>query len=581
MIQKQFLTIEMTHNGRTGDLDEQLSTLALLFDDGLGTPLSSVEVNALITQLDIYLDDGSGVFEISSDTLVTTIDTLSLTDGMQIVPFTNGDANVQVAYGSPKTFHVVATASAGASSQSPNQFRITHITDGATTSTGKYWDYDIPLTLAYEPDVASATVPVLASSMPVITLEGNNPDEVQCGSGSYVEPGFSAYDLEDGDLTASVTADSPSNVDTTIPGTYVLNYSVTDSTSNTTTDQRTVNVVDTAIPVLSLLGNNPEIVECGAVYSDAGATATDACDGDLTASIMMDDSTVDTSVVGSYTVTFDVSDAASNAATQVVRMVNVADSTAPVISLTGSTPVMVECGTSYTDAGATAIDACDGNLTGSIITVNPVDINATGAYSVTYDVTDAALNAATQVVRTVNVQDTTVPVITLLGNNPETVVMDSGTYSDAGATATDTCAGDISASISVTGAVDTDTSGTYLLDYDVVDGSGNAAATVTRAVVIKDMNPVILSGPYVTDITDTTAVVVWQTDKMTTSEVLYGLIDPPGTPESVAGYRTEHAVPLNGLTPDTVYYVQVTTTDEGGARSDGKRPNQLPYLAYA
>ena len=48
------------------------------------------------------------------------------------------------------------------------------------------------------------------------------------------------------------------------------------------------------------------------------------------------------------------------------------------------------------------------------MTVNAVDVNTVGTYTVTYNVSDAAGNAATQVTRTVNITpDVTIPVITL------------------------------------------------------------------------------------------------------------------------------------------------------------------------
>ena len=79
------------------------------------------------------------------------------------------------------------------------------------------------------------------------------------------------------------------------------------------------------------------------------------------------------------------------------------DVTIPVISLEGSASVSLEAGAAYTDAGATATDNIDGAITGSIVTVNPVDINTVGTYTVTYNVTDAAGNAATAVTRMVEV----------------------------------------------------------------------------------------------------------------------------------------------------------------------------------
>ena len=79
------------------------------------------------------------------------------------------------------------------------------------------------------------------------------------------------------------------------------------------------------------------------------------------------------------------------------------DVTIPVISLEGSASISLEAGTAYTDAGATATDNIDGSITSSIVTVNPVDIDTVGNYTVTYNVSDAAGNAATAVTRTVEV----------------------------------------------------------------------------------------------------------------------------------------------------------------------------------
>lgn len=79
---------------------------------------------------------------------------------------------------------------------------------------------------------------------------------------------------------------------------------------------------DVIPPVITLIGNSTEVVTVGTVYSDAGATATDDTDGDLTSSITTANN-VDVNTVGSYTVTYSVNDAAGNLATQVVRTVNV------------------------------------------------------------------------------------------------------------------------------------------------------------------------------------------------------------------------------------------------------------------
>ncbi|MAD98701.1 MAG: hypothetical protein CMB99_15365 [Flavobacteriaceae bacterium] len=89
----------------------------------------------------------------------------------------------------------------------------------------------------------------------------------------------------------------------------------------------------------------------------------------------------------------------------VTRSGNSVDTTAPVITLTGDATVNIEIGSTYNDAGATANDDTDGDITGNINTVNPVNTSVAATYTVTYNVSDAAGNAATEVTRTVNVID--------------------------------------------------------------------------------------------------------------------------------------------------------------------------------
>ena len=81
-----------------------------------------------------------------------------------------------------------------------------------------------------------------------------------------------------------------------------------------------------------------------------------------------------------------------------------ADDTVPVITLTGNASVTVAFGSTYNDAGATASDNKDGDITANITTVNPVNTSVAETYTITYNVSDAAGNAAGQVTRTVIVE---------------------------------------------------------------------------------------------------------------------------------------------------------------------------------
>ena len=165
------------------------------------------------------------------------------------------------------------------------------------------------------------------------------------------------------------------------------------------------------------------------------------------------------------------------------------DSTAPVITITGSASINHEQGTTYTDEGATATDAVDGSVT--VSTSGSVD-DAAGTYTITYSATDSSGNAATAT-RTVIVADTIAPIITL--NGAAAVTHEQGTtYVDEGATATDSV--DTTVEVVTTGAVNAAIAGEYTLTYTATDQAGNASSA-TRTVVVSDTTvPVVsLIGP--------------------------------------------------------------------------------------
>jgi len=80
------------------------------------------------------------------------------------------------------------------------------------------------------------------------------------------------------------------------------------------------------------------------------------------------------------------------------------DLTPPTITLKGTASVTVTVGDTYTDAGATASDALDGDLTAKIVITNPVNTAQIGDYTVTYNVKDTSGNAAAPATRTVTVK---------------------------------------------------------------------------------------------------------------------------------------------------------------------------------
>ena len=330
---------------------------------------------------------------------------------------------------------------------------------------------------------------IIDNTPPTITLLGDPIVNIEVGA-TYTDAGADADDNVDGPvITDNIVA--VSTVNTSVIGNYTVTYNVSDAAGNAATQvTRTVNVTaDQTIPVITLSGVNPQSIELGTAYSELGATATDNIDGDISASIVIDATTVNVNTIGSYTVTYNVSDAAGNAATQITRTVNVtADQTSPVITLEGANPQSIVLGTAYSELGASATDNTDGDISANIsIDATAVNVNTVGNYTVTYNVSDAAGNPATQVTRTVNVTadaDSTIPVITLVGANPQIIELGTA-YSELGATATDNIDGDISANISIDATyVDINTVGDYTVTYNISDAAGNPATQVTRTVTI-------------------------------------------------------------------------------------------------
>lgn len=89
------------------------------------------------------------------------------------------------------------------------------------------------------PGYAEREVPYYDPIPPEITLEGDADMAITTGT-FYQEPGYSALDNVDGDLTQQVQVDG--EVDWLTPGTYSVTYTVTDGYKNTTTVTRTVEV---------------------------------------------------------------------------------------------------------------------------------------------------------------------------------------------------------------------------------------------------------------------------------------------------------------------------------------------------
>jgi len=348
---------------------------------------------------------------------------------------------------------------------------------------------------------------------PVLTLEGDKFINVSLGE-AYGDAGATAIDDVDGDLSSTIVIIG--SVDTSTVGSYVLVYSVIDAAGNEALLSRTVivvDIIDTIAPILTLQGiadlNHP----VGMVYSDSGVIAVDNVDGDLSANIIVTGS-VDSSTIGRYILTYNVSDSAGNAAEPVSRTVIVvfADTSVRGTSLTVTLKELQFSWSAVVGADHyRLLEDADG-MSGFSVLVNnipdpnynhPIDKSTSNWLQAQYlieacDVSEQSCVSSTQsLVVSDNViagLDVVSPIITLQGVSPLEISV--GTiYSDVGATATDDVDGDISANIVVEGVVDTTTIGSYVLIYSVSDAAGNIALTVSRTVnvVIVDITGATLN----------------------------------------------------------------------------------------
>jgi hypothetical protein len=127
------LAFDFASNARPGDSDIELATLELTITDGSLLSLSTDEANRLIQRVRVYLDNGSSVFEQGSDTLVATVEDLTLAP--LSIPFAKGDPRVRFAPGQSKRLFVVIETTLDASSQSPNTLKLSGAGSSARNAT--------------------------------------------------------------------------------------------------------------------------------------------------------------------------------------------------------------------------------------------------------------------------------------------------------------------------------------------------------------------------------------------------------------------------------------------------------------
>lgn len=211
---------------------------------------------------------------------------------------------------------------------------------------------------------------------------------------NYEDPGATAqfYGSHFSKEPIAVSVTTQGSIDTSHLGTYHIQYTASHN-DMVSTAYRTVSVVDTQAPEITLVTNPDAYTVPGQPYQEEGFSAVDNVDGELTQQV--------TSAEQDGVVVYTVTDASGNTAT-VSRQIHYHDPTPPELKLQGNTSVVLNAGEAYSEPGYTATDNCDGDITAKVAVSGGVDIYKPGTYVLTYTVADAYENTASAT-RTVTV----------------------------------------------------------------------------------------------------------------------------------------------------------------------------------
>jgi len=247
-------------------------------------------------------------------------------------------------------------------------------------------------------DIIERLVKVVDKTPPQISLyQPDYPGKNGIDYGNdYIE--FKAHAVDDDGVLLDNKINMNGTVNTKVPGSYTIQYSVTDDSGNKSeTIERNVIVnqkPDTISPQIVL--KNPiypgeKGIEVGIAgtdkqkYIEYGAHAMDD-DGTILDGKVQVSGYVDTNIVGEYTVRYSISDKSGNSA-EIERAVYIVDTTKPTITLKGKNPMIVPQGTPYKEPGANALDNGK-DISKRIKITGHIDTSVEKTYVLTYRVKD-------------------------------------------------------------------------------------------------------------------------------------------------------------------------------------------------
>jgi hypothetical protein len=256
---------------------------------------------------------------------------------------------------------------------------------------------------------------------------------------------------------------------------------------------------DVTCPTLALLdpANNTLTITAGCPPSqeelDAILVLDDVPQGPDTDMIQFVGATPNLTVPGTYTVDIYLEDNAGNTSSDTVTGLNIvvlADNTAPTYTFVGPDTLAVILGNTYTDPGIDYEDeACAPTAPlGVLDNVNPT--TTAGLFTYVYTITDNSGNTTTAT-RYVNVigSDVTAPAITL--NGASTVTVEACTFYDEQSGAAFDLV-DFAVPLTIASSnVDVNTVGSYTVNYEAEDNSGNIAQVSRTVNVVDNTDPIL------------------------------------------------------------------------------------------
>jgi hypothetical protein len=250
-------------------------------------------------------------------------------------------------------------------------------------------------------DSVPRTVVVIDDVAPMLYLIGNDTMTIEV-FGTFSDPG--AMVTDNYYINPKIVIDS-SKVNRNVVGIYRIDYTSTDGSSNTGTISRWIKVVDTGLPIITLIGKPTVEVDVFSQYFEAGAKVTDNyCKSGLQWFVDIYPAT-DTLITD--TLTYTATDCYGNAALPVTRIVKVVDRQKPTISLKGFSYVTIRRWQTYVDSGVTIDDNYypEDTLQSLLNVTNNVDVLIANTYNVCYQVTDPSGNKSVNLCRTVEVKE--------------------------------------------------------------------------------------------------------------------------------------------------------------------------------